>query len=282
MGLYRPGTVVANIAVDKNGTLVGTEPDLNFSEGANTSVTITDNAASNRVDVTISSVSTNYSAAVLATNPASYWHLDETTGTLASDVNSLVNGTYSAGVTLAQAALIASGGTSVSIATTNSVNLGAASYHFSGISAFSWAALVNVADDAALDHIILDATFSDGSGLQGYNFQLKDYGGSGGSPVLTRYRNNVGVTAYSASAVPLGSTAHLVSTYDGLNSKVYLNGTLTATGATDTASLVAGSSSLYLGNNAAGTRPLRGLLDEPAVWARALSASEIATLYSAV
>jgi len=41
------------VAVSKAGTTVGTRPELNFIEGANTTLTVTDNTPNNRVDVTV-------------------------------------------------------------------------------------------------------------------------------------------------------------------------------------------------------------------------------------
>jgi hypothetical protein len=283
MPIFAPQRAVANIAVDKNSTLVGTEPELNLIEGSNVGVTVTDNAALNRIDVTIAGVTTSYQQAILTSLPSSYWHLDETEVTTMADVNSLVSGTLQGTYTQGQASLISTGGNSVLLGSPDGrISLGSASYRFAGTLVFTWEGLVNVASDTAVDHVIVDATFTDGSGLQGYNLQLKDYGGSGGSLALTRYRNNVGVVAYSSVAVPLGASAHVAGTYDGLNSKVYVNGVLTATGATDTASVVSGTSTIYLGNNVGGTRPLRGLLDEVAVYSRALPLSEIQTHYTAI
>lgn len=42
-----------SVSVDNNGTLVGTRPTINFIPGANVSYVISDNAGSNRVDITI-------------------------------------------------------------------------------------------------------------------------------------------------------------------------------------------------------------------------------------
>jgi hypothetical protein len=50
--IYNPATTTAQIAIYKNGTLVGTRPTLNIIEGSNTSITVADNAGSNRVDAT--------------------------------------------------------------------------------------------------------------------------------------------------------------------------------------------------------------------------------------
>lgn len=46
-------TSTQRVAVSKDGTVVGTRPQVNFVTGANTTLTVADNAANNRVDVTI-------------------------------------------------------------------------------------------------------------------------------------------------------------------------------------------------------------------------------------
>lgn len=47
------GGAGGNVGVDHNGTLVGTRPTLNFIDGSNVTLTVADNAGSNRVDITI-------------------------------------------------------------------------------------------------------------------------------------------------------------------------------------------------------------------------------------
>ena len=51
-------TTNQRVRVSNNGTLVGTRREINFIPGTNISYTISDNAANNRVDITISSVGT--------------------------------------------------------------------------------------------------------------------------------------------------------------------------------------------------------------------------------
>jgi hypothetical protein len=46
-------TTTQRVGVSKDGTVVGTRKQINFITGANTSLTVTDNNANNRVDVTI-------------------------------------------------------------------------------------------------------------------------------------------------------------------------------------------------------------------------------------
>ena len=52
-----PATVDANarIAVEKNGTAIGTRRSINFIEGSNVTLTVADDSSNEEVDVTISS-----------------------------------------------------------------------------------------------------------------------------------------------------------------------------------------------------------------------------------
>ena len=43
------------VKIDKNGTLVGTRPEINLIEGSNVTMTVSDNSGSNRIDVTVNS-----------------------------------------------------------------------------------------------------------------------------------------------------------------------------------------------------------------------------------
>ncbi|HSX34780.1 MAG TPA: hypothetical protein VLF62_04010 [Candidatus Saccharimonadales bacterium] len=52
-GAVTDDTTTQRIIVSKDGTTVGTRPKVNFITGANTTLTVTDNNANNRVDVTI-------------------------------------------------------------------------------------------------------------------------------------------------------------------------------------------------------------------------------------
>jgi len=86
------------IAVDKNGTLVGTRGTLNFIEGTNVTLTVADNAGAGRVDVTIAS--TTGAAGPVTSVSAAYT-------ALSTDSIILANGTFA--VTLLSAVTAGSG-----------------------------------------------------------------------------------------------------------------------------------------------------------------------------
>ena len=66
-------------------------------------------------------------------------------------------------------------------------------------------------------------------------------------------------------------------TYDGSNEKMYVNGTLAATGST-TATPLTGTGNLYVGGGSSGWY-FPGIIDDVRVYDRALSANEIGYLY---
>jgi hypothetical protein len=70
--------------------------------------------------------------------------------------------------------------------------------------------------------------------------------------------------------------------YDGgaATAKIYLNGAPSGTSIGAPASIPAYTDDLTIGDLAnSGTMPYQGLIDEAAVWTRALSAAEISQLY---
>lgn len=287
MPVFLPNTTIASYGVKKAGTLVGTEPSLNLIEGANVGLTIADNAASNRVDVTIAGTTTSYLSALLATGPKSVWNFDETTGTTASDINSLVNGTYTSTYTLGQAALPSSGSAfSVKLADagTGSVELGTSAYPFSGLASYSWSGwfTTNSLFGSGTVQPIVHRFGSNASGSQGYAMQIGWLSATTYDIESARYVNGSGVWATAAGPYSLGQRHFVVTTYDGTSQRVYVDGSLQGTSA-DTRSLVSIANSLTFGNVSTGTKDkgIRGLLDVVAVHDYALAGSTVSTLYSA-
>jgi hypothetical protein len=71
--LYALLQVDSDLVVEKNGTLVGQRPKLNFIEGANVTITALDNPVNTRIDVTINSLGgggvTTFDAGTTGFNP---------------------------------------------------------------------------------------------------------------------------------------------------------------------------------------------------------------------
>lgn len=283
MPIFTPSSSSASLAVKKASSLIGTRSRLNFSAGSNMDIQVADNAAQNRVDITFAEVTTSFQQTLIDLGPSSYWHLDETSGTTAADVNSLVNGTYVSTPTLAQASLISSGGTSVFFGPSEGVNLGSASYRFAGTANWTFAAWVNISTiNGAQNNAILYNMWVSGSGRQG--FRIHGFGSGGGYKLeAERALNGASLYATSSGTYNAGDRVFVVVTYDGANLKLYANGALLTTTA-DSRSVASGAtgSLAFASEDDFGTaRMLNGYLDEPAIFTRALTLSEISSLYSA-
>lgn len=88
--------------------------------------------------------------------------------------------------------------------------------------------------------------------------------------------------ANGSSTMSTGSWYHIVATWDGTNLLGYVNNSSqTFTKNVDNAGTMTDSSrGLVIGSTAAGTAPTDGVLDEIAIWSRALSTTEITQLYN--
>jgi hypothetical protein len=81
--------------------------------------------------------------------------------------------------------------------------------------------------------------------------------------------------------VTLGAWNHVAWTYDQSVMKLYWNGVPVATNAVGAQAIAVSSSNLRIGDDDNHNTPFDGLIDEPSVYSRALSASEIAAIYNA-
>jgi glucose/arabinose dehydrogenase len=80
--------------------------------------------------------------------------------------------------------------------------------------------------------------------------------------------------AQGTAAVAMNAWVHLATTYDGVNQKLYVNGTQVATRA-QTGSIVQGTGPLKIGGNGIWSEWFKGTIDEVRVYSRALSATEV-------
>ncbi|HLC58397.1 MAG TPA: LamG domain-containing protein [Candidatus Nanoarchaeia archaeon] len=106
------------------------------------------------------------------------------------------------------------------------------------------------------------------------------------SPDGKYHANNA---VYSTSSLLLDTWYHVAVTTDGANNKIYLNGqnvaTKTITNAADRGLIILNdTTNIYLGHSPKfmdGSRDLYGILDEVEIFNRALSQSEIQSIYNA-
>jgi len=94
---------------------------------------------------------------------------------------------------------------------------------------------------------------------------------------------NVRVAVNSANIVSVPFLPQLwyliVGTFDGTTLRLYRNGVAVGTPITPTISSTYGSNSGQIGANTGNSRYFNGIIDEPRIWNRALTAQEIANLY---
>lgn len=107
-----------------------------------------------------------------------------------------------------------------------------------------------------------------------------DYNGGTRRIIARRYGGSTTLT-YNTT---LGTTWHHIAfTYDGTNATLYLDGSIVAGPTSSSGTIAAGvTQQLYLGNNWNGDTsfPINAIIDDFAVFTRALSAAEISELYS--
>jgi len=125
------------------------------------------------------------------------------------------------------------------------------------------------------------------SKTEGSGYALRVYDGV----LQADFRVTGGTFKFTNATLQLNTWSHIATTYDGTRVIGYLNGqamgTNTASG-TILASSTANSAStqLLIGNEAVGTALetgyyWRGMIDEPAIYGRALSSNEVATIFNA-
>jgi Concanavalin A-like lectin/glucanases superfamily len=83
----------------------------------------------------------------------------------------------------------------------------------------------------------------------------------------------------SPAPISSGAFNHVAGVYDGANLSLYLNGVLIATKATDVAAIPVNHDPLTIGADSTGASNFTGVIDEPRVFDRALSAAEIAAVF---
>lgn len=109
------------------------------------------------------------------------------------------------------------------------------------------------------------------NGIDRFGFSVADVNGFGGNSV-----------AYSTTSIIVGEFYHVVGTYDGTAVKLYVNGSLEGQAAVSV-TVDYGTRPVFIGTSGETVfdGKLNGIVDEASIYNRALSASEIATLYGA-
>jgi hypothetical protein len=228
--------------------------------------------------------STAYVAAVLSDQPVAYWHLDETSGSVAEDASGHHNdgqyvGTY--------------GGTGCSLgvpgamAQSRAVSFGEAScyldmgdiFPFTGTSSYSIELWFYDDQDAGatVNHSLVDRNTLVGP-QNGYDVYF-----NASFTLFSRLCGDAGEEGYAGidSGPPVGQWTHFVATYDGTMTTLYLNGQVRASLASPDPQ-GSGTGVLRFGQSARTPDPaLGGALDEIAVYDKALSSTSVHNHFTA-
>ena len=230
-------------------------------------------AYSNSASATTKPAPASYSAAVVADAPVSYWRLGETTGTAAADQRSANPGSYAGAPALGAASLLA----------TDSVNKAVT---FDGTND-----VVVVPDSNSLDlttGITLEAWIKPGllpptgsfaslvTKPESYSLQF-----NGPRLEFTVMQNGVRQRLQAPSgAIVSGQGFHVVATFDGTTQRLYINGIESVNRALTGAATVT-PRALAVGAWDAGSEFFNGVVDDVAVYNRALSAATVGSHFTA-
>lgn len=215
-----------------------------------------------------------YSTTILSDLPVAYWRLGEISGTSAADASGNGRtGTYGGGVVLGMAGAI------------RGENDAAARFGSGGAKVVApllplmsqWTAEAWVYPTAAQSgtpYIVCDR-FS----LSGINFGIVVNLSAGTCAVSTLYDNGSLINTPQVE-LTLNAWTHVAGTYDGSNLRLYLNGALSQTLASTTASASGGVATDIGIRNSPGDSFI-GSIDEVAIYNTALSASRLLAHYNA-
>lgn len=218
-----------------------------------------------------------YRAAVLATSPLAYWRLGEATpGTgTAVDEMGANNGTYVGSPTAATGLLTGAPNGAVVFGGGNyaSTSLAISPASTGGMTIAAWVQPSTIAPGQGT----IMATFLTG---QGGWWLYRD----GSVPYFRMHDATGSVVAfvYGLSELQAGVTSFVAMTIvDGVTATMYVNGAVSRLPITQVGTTPITPGGLRIGLRSDTAGPWSGAIDEPAVWNRALSAGEVASLYAA-
>ena len=212
-----------------------------------------------------------YAAAVTADGPVAFWRLGETVGTAAADSVGAAAGAYRNGVT--QGATSLTSDTANKAAAFDGVNDSvsvASTAALSPANAVTVEAWIRPTAKPAAGSFASVVSKSESYSLQ-FNGPQLEFTTIQGS---TRRRVQA-----PASAVVAGQTYHVVGTYDGTTQRLFVNGAQVASGAFSGAINV-NASPVVIGSWDSASEFVSATIDDVAIYAKALTAAQVATHYS--
>jgi hypothetical protein len=216
----------------------------------------------------------SYAATVLSDGPIAYWRLDDTTTATAKDYSGNgYDGSYQGGVTLEVPGAIADDPDTAVQFDGNTGKMVAnlpTRFEFAGTAAYSIEVWAKPTSSSAGMGILGKSVYT--SATSGYSGWYVAYTSNG---YLDNWRNN-DEAGNPQSAT--GTFMHVVATYDGTTLYVYLNGQPFANAATTTTLATTGAP--LTAGSVANWGNFTGVLDEIAIYDKALSQARIAAHYA--
>lgn len=214
----------------------------------------------------------SYQAVVLADNPISYWRLGESSGTIATDVMGLHNGTYVSSPTLGVAGAI--------VNDTNTAVDFTGSQKYVNVAGYTTIPPTTI----TLEAWINAALFSDMVPAGWYTSQFNCchlYLVNTDDVSFVCMNDAVPLTIANVAGINTG-WHHIAATHDGTSGRLYIDGALVAGPTAMTAPSGTSTYPFKIGNygNDYGAG-FTGKIDEPAVYGTALSVARILAHYNA-
>jgi len=220
--------------------------------------------------------SSGYRAIVLADQPAAYWRFEEPSGTTALDeIGNAHPGTFG-GVIARVPGVLADGSTGALFdGTTTRLTIGDA-FGFGGTSPYSIEMWVEPSQVDSSVRFLVDRR-STVTPQDGYTIYF-----ASSFTLTSRTIANVEQAYASGSGLALGTYTHVVATFDGRSTALYLDAAA-IDGTADTTPIQNTAGTLVFGDVPTGqTAKLAGVLDEVAIYDHALTAAQVAAHYHAV
>jgi Concanavalin A-like lectin/glucanases superfamily len=215
----------------------------------------------------------SYAATVVADRPASYWHLDETSGTIAGDATVANPGSYEGTPALGQPGLVATDATGTAVGFGGSptdVRVGQAGS-------------LDLTTNLSLEAFVKPTSLPAGGTVRTIVAKTGAYSLELNGPALELSVMQLGVARRlqaPAGTIVAGRAYHVVGTYDGATERLYVNGAQVASaalsGAADTT-----INGLRIASSDGTQQFFLGTLDEVAVYPSALTAAQVATHFAA-
>lgn len=216
-----------------------------------------------------------YASVVLADEPLAYWRLGEKAGSfVARDETGKHDAQYD-GCTLGVPGAI-EGDTAVSFAADASSIVLPVGFDFAGVAPFSIEAWIDPATSSAVFRHAFTQEWNDGKGRQGFAL-LIDYGAF----AFERFVDGANEAKIVAPVgVRTGTFSHVVATYDGTTMRLYVDGSTMGT-KPEARALPSTDAALFLGASGKHQQVVEGVMDEVAVYDKALPEARIRAHYAA-